>query len=186
MGGATAVRVPPGGVLEVTVLEGHQMLDLAPAGFHQGMTRNAAGWRRFGRPSLALGLVDGDELLDGDGVPLMRLVASPGPGQVDVLYPGCWRELYPDLRPGCRDLISQALGIPRARLGGVISAFGATPRVEDGGFHGWEATVAAPGLSLALEAMVECHVAVSACPDDGIPGHVGGRLGVTVHTRGAG
>ncbi len=181
MGGVTAVDVPPGAVLELTVVEGRQMLDLCPAGFHQGLTRNQAGWRRFGRPSLALGLVDGDELLDGDGAALMRLVASPGPGPVDVLYPGCWSELYPDGRPGCRDLIAGALGIPRGSLGGVISAFGATPTVSDGGFHGWESTVATPGMTLALEALVACRVAVSACPDDGIPGHDGGTLAVTVH-----
>lgn len=180
MGGATAVDVPAGGLLEVRVLAGTQLVDLAPRGFHQGLTRNAAGWRRFGRPSIALGLAEGDELLDGDGAPLMRLVEGPGPGQVDLLYPGCWSELYPDGRPGCRDLIARELGIPRGALGGVVSAFGATPRIADGGVHGWEGTAAEPGAHLVLEALVDCRVAVSACPDDGIPGHAGGRLGVEV------
>ncbi len=180
MGGASAVSVSAGDVLAVEVLEGCQLVDLAPAGFHQGLTRNAAGWRRFHRPSIALGLLEGDELLDGDGAPLMRLIAGPGPGQIDLLYPGCWSELYSDGRPGCRDLIAHALGIPRASLGGVVSVFGATPLVSDGGVHGWEGAVAAPGSSIRLEALVNCRVAISACPDDGIPGHTGGRLGIDV------
>lgn len=180
MGEATAVGVPAGGVLEVRVLSGCQLVNLAPRGFHQGLTRNAAGRRRFGRPSIALGLAVGDALLDGDGAPLMRLVAGPGPGQVNLLYPGCWSELYADGRPGCRDLIARELGIPRAALGGVVSAFGATPRVSDGGVHGWEGTAAAPGAALRMEGLVDCRVAISACPDDGIPGHDGGRLGIDV------
>lgn len=180
MGEGARVHVPAGSVLEVAVVSGTQLVDLAPRGFHQGLTRNAAGWRRFGRPSVAMGLAIGDALLDGEGAPLMRLVSGPGPGQIDLLYPGCWSELYPDARPGCRDLIARELGIPRASLGGVVSAFGATPRVSDGGVHGWEGTVAAAGAALALEAVVDCDVAVSACPDDGIPGHAGGVLGITV------
>jgi hypothetical protein len=179
-GEAVAVDVPAGARLRVTVSEGRQLADLAPAGFHQGLTRNVAGWRRHGRPSLALGLGEGDELVDGDARPLMRIVAGPGPGQVDVAYPGCWRELYDDRRPGCRDLIAEALGIPRAALGGVVSLFGAPPRLEDGALHGWEGVAARPGSELLLEAVVPCRVAVSACPDDGIPGVVPGSLRVDV------
>lgn len=179
-GEAVAVEVPAGARLRVAVSEGRQLADLAPAGFHQGLTRNVAGWRRFARPSLALGLEDGDELVDGDARPLMRIVSGPGAGQVDVAYPGCWSELYPDGRPGCRDLIAAALGIPRAALGGVVSLFGAPPRVEAGALHGWEGVAARPGSELVLEAVVDSRVAVSACPDDGIPGVVAGRLSVEV------
>ena len=180
VGEATLAEVPAGASLVVSVVEGRQLADLAPAGFHQGLTRNVAGWRRFGRPSLALGLADGDELVDGDARALMRLVAGPGPDHVDIAYPGCWSELYPDRRAGCRDLIAAALGIPRAALGGVVSAFGAAPRTEGGGLHGWEGVVARPGSSLVLEALADCLVAVSACPDDGIPGALAGRLSVEV------
>ena len=38
---------------------------------------------------------------------------------IDAMLPGCWRELYPDRRPGCRDLISAALGIERRDLRGL-------------------------------------------------------------------
>lgn len=179
--GAGAVAEVPGGArLRVAVVAGRQVADLAPAGFHQGLTRNLAGWRRFGRPSLALGLADGDVLVDGDGRPLMTVVSGPGPGQVDVAYPGCWRELYPDRRPGCRDLIAAALGIRRADLGGVVSLFGAPPRLEDGALHGWEGVAAAPGSAIVLEAVAGCRVGVAACPDDGIPGAEPGRLSVEV------
>ena len=179
-GEALAVDVPAGARLRVAVSAGRQLADLAPAGFHQGLTRNVAGWRRYARPSLALGLGDGDELVDGDARPLMRVVSGPGPGQVDIAYPGCWSELYPDGRPGCRDLIAAALGIARADLGGVVSLFGAPPRLEDGALHGWEGVAARPGSELVLEALVGCRVGVSACPDDGIPGVVPGRLSVEV------
>ena len=39
------------------------------------------------------------------------------------MLPGCWREIYDDGRPGCRDLISEALGVKRRELTGMLSFF---------------------------------------------------------------
>lgn len=178
-GTATAVVVPRGALLVVSVGEGRQVADLAVDGMEQALTRNAAGWRRFGRPSLALSLTSGDALVDGDGAVIL-VVEEPGPGALDACYPGCWSELYPDGRPGCRDLLAAALDSPRRALGGVISAFGAVPRLEHGGLHGWEGVACRPGDRLTLRATRDCRVAVSACPDDGIPGADPGRLDVHV------
>jgi len=178
-GSAVAVEVPAGASLAVTVARGRQVADIAVTGLHQGLTRNAAGWRRFGRPSLALWLVQGDRLLDGDGRPLMEVAEAP-PGSLDAAYPGCWREIYPDGRDGCRDLLADALGLTRAALPGILSAFGAAPRLADGGVHGWEGVAAAPGTRVVLTALRWCRVAVSACPDDGIPGAVPGAVSVAL------
>jgi hypothetical protein len=183
-GRAVAVDVPAGHDLVVAVAAGRQLADVCVAGLHQGLTRNAAGWRRFGRPSLALWLLPGDELVDGDARPIMRVEACPDAG-LDAAYPGCWSELHPDGRPGCRDLLAAALGVPRAGLPGVLSAFGAAPRVGPDGLHGWEAADAPPGAAFTLRALRDCRAAVSACPDDGIPGTIRGRLEVAV-TEGRG
>ncbi len=179
-GRGTLVRVEPGALLTVTVLAGRQLFDLCPEGFHQAMTRNVAGWRRFGRPSLALSLESGDALVDGEGTPLLVVEWEPAAGEVDVAYPGCWRELYPDRRPGCRDLIADALGLPRALLGGVVSVFGSEPRVGSAALHGWEGVSARPGARAAFRAARACTIAISACPDDGIPGVEPGLLGIEV------
>lgn len=177
-GEAVVVDVPAGATLVVEVVEGRQLADVAIAGLHQGLTRNAAGWARFRRPSLAIELHEGDALLDGDGVPLGRVVEAGG--GIDATYPGCWREIYPDGRPGCRDLLADALGVARASLPGVLSAFGAPARLADGGIHGWESADAEPGRRIALRAEVPLRAAVSACPDDEIPGTVRGTLRIAV------
>jgi len=179
-GTALAFDVPSGRSLRLVVRDGAPVVDLAVSGMHPALTRNIAGARRFGRPSLALWLCAGDTLVDGDARPIAVIDEDPGEGQVDVAYPGCWRELYPDGRQGCRDLLAGALGIERRSLPGVISLFGATPRLADGGLHGWEGVAARPGDALELRALEPFRVAVSGCPDDDIPGASGGTVVVEI------
>lgn len=174
-GRAARIDVPRGARLVVTVAEGRQVADITVLGLHQGMTRNAAGWRRFHRPSLAVALGPGDGLLDGDARVLAVVDEAPA-GQLDAVYPGCWREIHPDGRAGCRDLLAQALGIPRAVLPGVLSAFGTPARLADGGVHGWEGVAAERGSRVVIHAHADLVAAVSACPDDAIPGAVPGTL----------
>ena len=109
-------------------------------------------------------------LFDGDGEPVLEVGPSRGPGHLDVTYPGCWSGIYPDRRPGCQELVAGALGLGRRELTGMLSFFLAGD-VENGVYRGFsqEAEVS-PGDFVSFRALRRIPVAVSACPDDQVPG----------------
>src|SRR5690606_4788161 len=103
--------------------DGSQGGDFSFPGFDQSLTRNKLGWKRFGRPWLVYSAEVGDSLFDVEGEAIFELTALRSQGVADIMYPGCWDEVYEDRRPGCQDLISEALGIPRSELIGMLSFF---------------------------------------------------------------
>jgi uncharacterized protein YcgI (DUF1989 family) len=120
-------------------------------------------------------------LYDGEGRPVLEVVESVGEGRNDIMYPGCWSELYEDRRPGCRDLISAALGIERGRLTGMLSFFvGAT--ADSTAYRGLAGVELEPGDRIVLKALRDVRVAVSACPDTAIPGWRAGELEAEVNS----
>jgi uncharacterized protein YcgI (DUF1989 family) len=84
------------------------------------------------------------------------------------MYPGCWREIYQDGRPGCRDLLSEALGVERKELTGMASFFVECVVDEDG--YMFSSLDIQPGDYLTLKALQPVTLAVSTCPDDSLPG----------------
>ena len=169
-GRAVAIELEVGDELVVTASEGGQGGDVSFAGFDQALTRNINGWERFGEPWLVLWVEEGMRLFDGDGGPVLKVGPSRGPGHLDITYPGCWTEIYPDRRPGCRELISEALGIERNQLTGMLSFF-LTGKVEDGVYRGFtEPATVEPGDFVSFRCLRDVSVAVSACPDDSVPG----------------
>jgi uncharacterized protein YcgI (DUF1989 family) len=165
-----AVELAEGDKLVVTSFGGGQGGDLSFVGFDQALTRNANGWERYRRPWLVLWVEEGMRLFDLDGEPVLAVGPSRGPGHLDVTYPGCWSDIYPDGRPGCQELISAALGIERRDLTGMLSFF-VDGDVEGGVYRGFSRpAVVEPGDHVTFAALRAVEVAVSACPDDGVAG----------------
>jgi uncharacterized protein YcgI (DUF1989 family) len=169
-GKAAAVELGSGDELVVSAPRGGQGGDLSFPGFDQALSRNANGWDRFGKPWLVLWVEEGMRLFDLDGEPVLAVGPSRGPGHLDITYPGCWSEIYPDRRPGCQELVAEALGLQRRELTGMLSFF-VEGSVEDGVYMGFSRSAeVSPGDFVSFTALKDVRVAVSACPDDAIPG----------------
>ncbi len=181
-GTARCVEVAAGDELTISSPNGGQGGDMSFLGFDQAVTRNVSGWERFGRPWLVFHADPGMKLCDGDARPILEVGECRGEGRNDIMYPGCWREIYADRRPGCRDLISAALGIERAELTGMLSFF-IRSSADDDAYRGLQGCVVEPGDFVSFRALADVVAAVSACPDDGIEWWNPAPLRVTVECR---
>lgn len=169
-----------GDVIRIETPDGSQGGDFSFPGFDQALTRNKLGWKRFGRPWLVYSAEVGDSLFDVDGEAAFELTSLVGHGIADIMYPGCWDEVYADRRPGCQDLISSALGIERRELHGMLSFF-VGYSADDVAYRGLAGVELEPGDHLEFRALAPVSCAVSACPDLGIPGWREGGLLVHVN-----
>jgi uncharacterized protein YcgI (DUF1989 family) len=176
-GTATCLHLDAGGSFRITVAHGRQLGDLTFAGFDQALTRDVNGIARFGRPVLPYHATEGMALVDGEGEPVLDVGPLTGGGSNDIMLPGCYREIYADGRPGCRDLLSAELGLTRAQLTGVLSFF-AVGHAHPEWFDGLAGTTAGPDASCTFTARRPVDVAISACPGDDIPGFEAGALGI--------
>lgn len=173
-----------GDEIRIVTPDGAQGGDLSFPGFDQGVTRNAIGWARYGKPWLVFAAKPGDRLYDGDGEPVLEMVSYAADGAADIMYPGCWSGVYEDGRPGCRDLISSALGLRRNELTGMLSFF-ISHRVDSEVYRGLGPVALNPGDHLSFRALRPTPVAVSTCPDLEIQGWTRGNLEVTVSRGGS-
>ena len=178
-GTARRFDLTTGESIRIETPDGAQGGDFSFPGFDQALTRNKLGWKRFGRPWLVYSAQTGDSLFDVDGEATFELTALVGEGVADIMYPGCWDEVYEDRRPGCQDLISSALEIPRRELAGMLSFF-IGYSADDLGYRGLAGIDLKPGDHLEFRALRDVSCAVSACPDLEIPGWTAGSLEVTV------
>lgn len=178
-GSGRRVELAAGETLVISTMDGAQGGDFSFPGFDQALTRNINGRQRFGRPWLVFSADEGMRLYDGDGNPVIEVGECVGDGRNDIMYPGCWSELYEDGRPGCRDLISAALGIERRELTGMLSFF-VNATADSTAYRGLGEVRLAPGDHITLRALREVATAVSACPDTEIPGWRAGELRIEV------
>ncbi|HMT05742.1 MAG TPA: DUF1989 domain-containing protein [Solirubrobacterales bacterium] len=185
VGHGTAVRfgLSAGETIRIETPDGSQGGDFSFPGFDQGLTRNKLGWKRFGRPWLVYSAETGDSLFDVDGEATFEVTSMAGEGVADIMYPGCWDEVYPDRRQGCQDLISAALGIERRELQGMLSFFIGFA-ADEVAYRGLAGVDLQPGDHLEFLALRDVDCAVSACPDTGIPGWRPGSLRVVVISPG--
>ncbi|MDQ2622676.1 MAG: DUF1989 domain-containing protein [Actinomycetota bacterium] len=178
-GTGSRFELEPGDEIRIATPDGAQGGDFSFPGFDQSVTRNALGWARFGRPWLVYSASRGDRLYDGDAEPVFELVAYEADGVADIMYPGCWAEVYDDRRPGCRDLISGALGVSRRELTGMLSFF-ISYEADKEAYRGLGPVELQPGHHLTLRALRSTPCAVSACPDVDIQGWQAGDLEVSI------
>jgi uncharacterized protein YcgI (DUF1989 family) len=167
-GSATAIPLQRGDEVKITSPEGGQGGDFTFLGFDQALTRNINGWEKFGSVKVTFFADPGMKLYDGDGTPFVEVVEVHSDLRVDLVYPGCWREIYEDGRPGCRDLLSEALGVQRKELTGMAS-FWVACEVDEDGYKFSDLNIQ-PGDYLVLRALRPVTLAISACPDDTLPG----------------
>jgi uncharacterized protein len=105
--------------------------------------------------------------------PILTLVEDTSPGQHDMLIAACDPERYAALGdPGhrsCAENLREALAAVGHRYSGPtpqpINVFMRIP-VDQGGRLQWLAASTAPGDSISFEAVIDCVVVVSACPQD--------------------
>ena len=178
-GKASVFTLTAGDRLVITAVDGGQGGDLSFVGFDQALTRNIIGWRRYGEPRVVFHADEGMPLVDGEGTEFLEVSETNAAGRCDIMLPGCWRELYPDHRPGCRDLIAEALGIERRAITGMLSFFSYTSSDAES-YNGLVGGPIEPGDYCSFRARRAVSVAVSACPDDRISGWTPGRLHVAV------
>lgn len=178
-GTACRADLEPGEELVITSPDGSQGGDMSFIGFDQALTRNINGWERYRRPWLVFAADPGMRLYDGDGQPVLEVVDYVGDGRNDIMYPGCWAEVYDDRRPGCRDLIAEALGIHRSELTGMLSFF-VNAEADSEAYRGLGEVSLEPGDHIVFRALRPVAAAVSACPDVDIPGWRPGELRVEV------
>lgn len=183
-GKAERFDLEPGDVIRIETPDGSQGGDLSFPGFDQALTRNKLGWKRFGRPWLVYSAEEGDTLFDVDGQGVLELTSLRGEGIADIMYPGCWDEVYDDRRPGCQDLISAALGIERRDLAGMLSFF-VGYSADDLAYRGLAGVDLKPADHLEFRALRPVSCAVSTCPDRDIPGWRVGSLLVHVNQEAA-
>jgi len=167
-GTARAFPLEEGDVVKIVSPEAGQGGDLTFLGFDQSLTRNINGWEKFASVKLTFYADPGMKLYDGDGMPYLEVAEVHSDIRVDIMYPGRWREIYEDGRPGCRDLLSEALGVERRELTGMASFFVECVVDEDG--YMFSSLDIQPGDYLTLKALRAVISAVSACPDDTLPG----------------
>jgi len=176
---ARAFDLSEGDVVKIIVPEGGLGGDFTFLGFDQSLTRNIAGWEKFGTYKLTFYAEPGMKLYDGDGAPHLEVIAVNSDLHIDIMYPGCWSELYDDGRPGCRDLMAQVLGIKRSEIKGMASYF-TRCAVDEAGYV-FDAVDANPGDHIVLKSLRRVKLGISACPDDTLAGtHAFGDLAVEI------
>jgi len=166
-GTAVAIPLGEGDVAKVVTPEGGQGGDLTFLGFDQALTRNINGGEKFrekfGNLKLTFYADAGMKLYDADGTAYLEIMEVHSDLRVDIMYPGCWREIYEDGRPGCRDLLSEALGVERRELTGMASFF-VKCSVDDDGYV-FSQVDSEPGDYLTLKALRPVTLGISTCPD---------------------
>lgn len=156
-GTARAFEVAAGQRLKIETPEGGQVADFTFRGFHQALTRRINGTRERGPGSVTFVATVGTLFYNGVPEPVIELVANRSAAMHDLLFPGCQRS-KPGDRPGCRDLLSDVLGIPLADLPAACSLF---MHVVDGRAL---PSPARPGDGLELLAHKDVTIGVTACP----------------------
>jgi uncharacterized protein YcgI (DUF1989 family) len=158
----------------IKTVGGGQVSDLTFLGFDQAMARNFNGWRRYNAPKLVTSLEEGDALVDGNVNPVLRIVKKKSSVGMDVIFPGCWSEIYDDHRPGCRDILSKLFGVERKQLPAMATLFMEVRELEILPCR------AAPGDYGELEALRDVVIGVTSCPDDEKCNTKPGEIEVTV------
>jgi len=115
----------------------------------------------------------GDDFVTNRRRPILRLVADDSPGRHDLLIAACDPERYAALgvpdHPSCAQNLVDALDrldlVCDVPVPQPVNVFMNVPVADDGTLR-WLPAPTAPGDSITFEAMTDCVVVVSACPQD--------------------
>ncbi|GLW12962.1 hypothetical protein Misp01_80900 [Microtetraspora sp. NBRC 13810] len=168
---ARAVRVPAGRRVSVVDVEGGQVGDLFafaaadPAEHLSAAHTRASTGRLF--PAI------GEEFVTDRRRPILGLVADTSPGAHDMLIAACDPARYALLgaeRPhrSCAENLRESLaglGLAVPVTPQPVNVFMRIPVAGDGRLS-WLPAVSQPGDSITFEALMDCLLVVSACPQD--------------------
>ena len=168
--GARLVPVRAGQRLSVVDLDGGQVGDLFVFAaddvteFHSASHTRAHVSRLFPRV--------GEEFVSNRRRPMLRLVADSSPGRHDMLIAACDSARYEALgAPGhasCAENLTAAMadaGLELVVVPQPINVFMNIP-VDGAEDLAWLPALSAPGQSIDFEVLIDCHVVLSACPQD--------------------
>jgi uncharacterized protein YcgI (DUF1989 family) len=176
--GTTVVEVPAGTGRAVHVSAGDRVRVIDPAGgqvgdvfafteteHHSAAHTRAATSRLF--PAI------GEHFVTQRRRPILTLVEDTSPGQHDMLIAACDPERYAALgaagHRSCADNLREALAAIGHDYAGTtpqpINIFMRIPVEPDGRLR-WLPAPTAPGDAITFEAVMDCIVVVSACPQD--------------------
>lgn len=165
-----ALRVAAGQRLRVVDVEGRQVGDVFAftdddSGEHLSASHTRAHLSKL-FPDI------GEHFVTNHRRPILRLAADTSPGRHDMLIAACDPARYTALgAPGhasCADNLRTAmaeLGRPVSHIPQPVNVFMDIP-VRVGGGLDWVSASTGAGDSITFEALVDCVVAVSACPQD--------------------
>ncbi|WP_433280543.1 DUF1989 domain-containing protein [Pseudonocardia xinjiangensis] len=167
-GTGRAVRVSAGERVRVVDPEGGQVGDVfafTDTEHHSASHTRAVTSRLF--PAV------GEHFVTQRRRPILTLVEDTSPGQHDMLIAACDPERYAALgaagHRSCAENLREALAaVGHAYAGPTpqpINVFMRIPVEPDGQLR-WLAAPTAPGDSITFEAVLDCTVVVSACPQD--------------------
>jgi uncharacterized protein YcgI (DUF1989 family) len=165
------IRIKPGKAIKIEVKEGESIKISTPFGgqgcdlvfleFDQALTRNINGG--FGYSSLIADI--GTKLYDCHGNNILTITKKNTNSSIDIIFPGCFSELYEDRRKGCRDVLSEVLGVKRWHLPAVVSLFVDTQIINKSKIK-FKPSSAKAGDYITIKAMKQVDLAISCCPDD--------------------
>jgi len=183
------VTLRAGQRVSIIDLEGGQVADVFvfvagdPLEFHSASHTRAHVSRLFPLP--------GEEFVTTGRRPILSLVSDTSPGHHDMLIAACDRARYADLgaesHPSCAENLRAAMGERGLPLSVVPQPINAFMNIPVDGHHrlSWLPAKSSAGDTITFEALLDCHVAVSACPQDlnDINGSPPTSLAIDVHTQ---
>lgn len=190
-GEGRAVRVSAGQRVRVVDVEGGQVGDLfafAAEDVREHLsashTRSAVG-RLFPRIREAF--------VTNRRRPILTLVADASPGRHDMLVAACDPARYAELgapagHPSCAGNLDRALaglGLAIETTPQPVNVFMDVPVTPDGELR-WLPAPSGPGDAITFEAVMDCVVVLSACPQDLTGINVGGPTPLAIEVLGRG
>ena len=164
------VMVRAGQYVSVIDLEGGQVGDVfafaseGPLEFHSASHTRTHVSRLFPRP--------GEHFVTNLRRPILALVSDTSPGHHDMLIAACDPERYAALgAPGhasCAASLRSAMhdqGLPLGAVPQPINVFMNIP-VDGRAGLSWLTAASSAGDAITFEALIDCYIAVSACPQD--------------------
>lgn len=155
-GKGVRLSLKPGDRLKITTPRGGQVVDLTFLNFSQSMTRNYNSSLRLER---------GMSLYNKNLEQTLILIEKNSSANIDIIYPGCSKEIYKDRRLGCRDILSNVLQVETSSLPDVVSIF-MDVNIEKDGRISIIPSSAKENDYVIFECLKEVVIGISCCPDN--------------------
>lgn len=152
-GTAEKFYVKRGDLIKIESIHGGQLADLTFHSYSQCLTIDHLRSVKLKR---------GDHVYDKYEKPVLNVMELHTDSMVNILFPGCRKEVYSNGRKGCRDLLAEVFEIPKEDLPPTINLF-MDLKMTSSSFLTMK-TCAKEGDYILFEALKSVEVGVSCCP----------------------